>query len=346
MATAPQCLRGALIVLLALGCGETEEEPEPVCVLVRDGALEEEEEYEDLEEIPPQRSMRYEEWIDLMARGGSVGALIERDCAGRAIEWPRGERCGADEDQGRARNTGLTEESVIETRVSATERLVWLVTHRFENGDGLGPAAFVELENDRAKVRTLGPLRARVGRTRLRELGLGYGDILLAEGETCEVPDNPETCARSSRILRRVGDSYVPQALRYPNGRCAGAADIQLSGKEEIELDNGWIRTFIRHASVDTFGGVMQVHEQIIVTDRDPQEPNLPPRTVRELNTDREIRLRGQRFVINRPSHWDALLSICGSTEAPHAADGREHLSRNDIEDIQEICDEARDDRR
>jgi hypothetical protein len=325
-----------LPVFLLLGaCGDTVEEPEPVCVLVREGALPDEEDYDE-EEVRTERSMRWEEYVELVVNGRS-GQTAESDCTGRRIEWPSSDECGGGGDS-RVRPVPLDEESVIESSVSPTERIVWVITHRDAEGEGLGPVARVELVNDRAKVRSLGIHRGRIGRARFREVPLGSGTALIAEGETCANEEFPETCFRSARILPLDGTQYTPGGLRYRNGRCAGPAYVVLQAREEVQLANDWYREFRRTTSVDDTRGFLFVHESIAASDRDPNEPTIPERLVRELNNDRTIRMRRGQLVVSASSHWDALIEICGNTAAPERAENRYELNDEDLQTLRELC--------
>ncbi len=334
--SAISCRFVATLVLLGACRPEVRAAPAPVCVLVREGALAEEEDYE--EEPVSLRTMRWEEWVALLTDAGP-GQRASRDCSGRSIRFVEEDACTRSSDSPTPRP--IDEEAVVVSRVDGDERLVWVITHRFEGGDGLGPVAHVRLENDRAKVLALGQLRGRVGRARLREIGLGAGVLLLQEGETCAAPDDAESCHRSARLLPRVGRQYVPRSLRLPSGRCVGPGEVVLTDCLEVELRTGWRREFTRAASIDTEGSVVVVREQITASDRDPATPTVPPRPVRELNSDRTIRMgRDHRLVLSDPFHWQSLVGICGSTEAPHAAAGRTDPTREDMRRLSALCSE------
>jgi hypothetical protein len=66
-------------------------------------------------------------------------------CTEQPIEWKplRGSCEAQTADPGVPAPVPLTEASVVERILPEKRRLVWIMTHRFPNGDGFGPVAAV-----------------------------------------------------------------------------------------------------------------------------------------------------------------------------------------------------------
>lgn len=150
------------------------------------------------------RPIRPEEWLRFLVRAGE-GQSADTECSGQEIELPEPSRpCreaaeGADEDgpprgiaQDRSIQVPLTDDSVFDRRITSSKRLIWVVTHEFSNGDGLGPIGLVERvvpddedEPEQLRVHAIGTLRARSERVRLRLITLRSRAVFRVEGRVC-----------------------------------------------------------------------------------------------------------------------------------------------------------------
>lgn len=303
-------LLAATIALTTSACGaEKPRDPWPRCVLHRPMP----EGFEGEPEEAPQRPLRVEQWAWLIV-DKAFGQTATRDCAGQPVRWPSD---GCHGVQGPPpKPVPVDESSVIHRRHTSDQRLVWVITHRYENGDGLGPVALVTVQPHRAHVEILGMLRHRTGRVRLSLGGVGPLDLLVAEGETCEDEDDPSTCRRAVRLLARQGRRYEPLGLYHESpDNCVGPALFPMGREETVELDNGWRRHLEYNASLEYKASEIVVHEQILAEDSDPSQPAVPPRTFRELDGRRFIHFGFDgRLYVSERSPWREMVQTRGST--------------------------------
>lgn len=389
-----------------------------------DEADEEEEEDENAWRVT--RPVRPEEWLRLIV-GAQEGSQASQLCTGTAIGLPEpSQPCQEARERARRENpeaveddrpepVELNDESVIDQRLNYRKRLVWVVTHRFPDGDGLGPVALVERRYDEDEERTTinvlatGVLRGRTERPRLRLLtireplltvterlicpepedgedevepalcdrerevlvaeGVRCRDndrpssceltrelrrdddvhcvdeedpqtcwrtrqLLIAEGETCvpreeeqgddasqesELDDDEENevCSRSADLMYRQGNNFVQTELFHVSGRCLGRARMLYSNDTDVELAGGWQRRFNLAASYEFAGARMVVHQQVIAVDRDPSQPEVPPRPYRRAEADMHWFPFQGRFVTPNDSLWERMLIRHGSLQVP-----------------------------
>lgn len=300
-------------LLLQVSCGGAPNlGPEPICFEPQpamDG------------ESGATRDPRAEEWAQLLL--GDSARLGQRapsqSCNGQGIAWPSEPQCG--NEGGSPQAVQLTEDSVITRRLSATTKLVWVVTHRYEDGEGLGPVALVEklpeVEEHRPEgwaVRVVGPLRSYTGRPRLRLEGQGHGSLLVAEGDDCEDPAADPGCERHARLVPVVDDRFAPQPVRTRSGRCVGAAVLHVSRKQTVELGDGWTRAFELATSFQYASGTLTVHEQVTADDTPDGTPEVPPRRFRLVDSDRAIVVSEGRLIARGAPLWDRMLRLHGGT--------------------------------
>ena len=325
-------LTTALLAFVACGGGgETQEDPPPVCYLshpVPDGGM--------------VRNLDAEEWASLVVRNFNEGTQSQQDCVGNVIQWrPTDTACAVHEDEDEAAPTAqpLTEESVIVGRSDEPMvKPVWVITHRFEDGDGFGPVVITQRTAEGVAVRALGTLRMPVDRARLRLRETGGQQVLVADGERCpaEDEDGDDTaspagggeegaqdeepvCLRYARLMPVVGDRIMTPELRSREGQCLGPAQVYLSRKETVALENGWERTFELAASMEYRAGAVLIHEQVTATDRDPRDPGRPGRLFRTTDGDRVVYMRRGGMQSAGTPLFDRALRADGSTQLPIA---------------------------
>lgn len=291
----------ALFVVAACGGSDTPEDPPPVCYAshpVPDGGF--------------IRNLSSEDWANLAVRGYREGQASNQNCVGDPVQWrPTDRACDVHEPDNEAPPdaTPVTEESVVIGRSdSAMTRPVWVVTHRFEDGDGFGPVILTDRDAEGVAVRAIGSLRMPVERARLRLRETGGRRVVVADGERCPEADEDEdgepaadvadgeqteerepTCLRYARILPVIGDRLDNAEVRTEGGRCLGPAQVYLSRETTVALENGWERTFRLAASMEYRGGAVIVHEQVVVEDADPRDPGRPARLFRTSDADRVL---------------------------------------------------------
>lgn len=327
----------ALFAAQACGGGQVNEDPPPVCYLshpIPDGGM--------------MRPLRANEWASLVVRSYRDGQQSSQDCVGNAIEWRATDReCDVHEpdDEQAPQPVEITEESIV---VGRSDRIstkpVWVITHRFEDGDGFGPVAITERTPEGVAVRAIGTLRLPTERARLRLRETGGQQILVADGERCppeegegddDDPDSappanagggeegedeqPPTCLRTSRLLPMVGDRLLSPEVRTPDGHCLGPAVVHLSREHVVGIANGWERVFRLAASMEYRGGTVIVHEQVTAEDRDPRDPGRPPRSFRTTDADRVIHLERGGMRSRGIPLFERTIRAQGSTQLPVA---------------------------
>ncbi|HEY8430878.1 MAG TPA: hypothetical protein VIL20_21010, partial [Sandaracinaceae bacterium] len=324
----------ALLASQACGGGQVSEDPPPVCYLshpIPDGGM--------------MRNLRANEWASLVVRGFREGQQSTQDCVGNPIEWrPTDPQCEVHEDENEPapRPVEITEESVVVGRSDTVAvKPVWVITHRFEDGDGFGPVAVTERTPEGVAVRAIGTLRLPTERARLRLRETGGHRILVADGERCPREDDEEngdpdsappanagdggdgeqraTCLRTSRLLPMVGDRLLNPEIRSPDGRCLGPAMVHLSREHVVGIANGWERVFRLAASMEYRGGSIVVHEQVTAEDRDPRDPGRPPRAFRTTDADRVIHIERGGLRSSGIPLFDRAIRAHGSTQLPIA---------------------------
>jgi hypothetical protein len=191
-----------------------------------------EEEDEDDEEDPGRvtRPVRPEEWLQLIVNA-QEGRQASQMCTGNAIELGEpSQPCREARERMQRENpeaveddtpelVELTEESVLDQRLNNRLRLVWVVTHRYPDGDGLGPIALVERRYDEDEERTTinvlaaGVLRGRSLRPRLRLLTVREPLLTVTERLICPEPEEGEDEVEPS-MCRREQEMLVAEGVR------------------------------------------------------------------------------------------------------------------------------------
>lgn len=189
---------------------------------------------------------------------------------------------------------------VLEKAGDDKKGLVWIITRRYTNGEGVGPLGLVEQTDKGFAVRALGTLRAQTLRPKLRLEKVGGADVLVAEGDTCA----SGVCRRELRVLPLRKDRFFSEAVTTREGACLGPAWFPLSREEVFELPNG-NRRKLELTTAITFGAEqIGLHEQVVVSEQDPRQPNVPPRVTRRVQADRSLQVGDRRLVASAPSLW------------------------------------------
>ena len=293
--------------MLLVSCGghEVRDDRRPLCFLSRP-----------TEDGQPVRPVSAEEWMRLMLASGSLNGTASATCQNEPISWHLPTNCANGMELGdEPQPVPLVRESVITRRVSPTENLVWIRTHQYANGERLGPMALVETTPQGLVVRTLGVLRTREERLRVK-MGAS-GNVLIAEGETCTDDHDPSTCTRLIRFLPVTSDHFRAGAINNEEGRCLSPASFEPTKTTTITLDNGWARKFVLAASYEEKGEGIVIHEQVTISDSDPRHAEVPPRPFRMVDGDRHLRISGDSLVSDSLPLWDRALREHGATTIP-----------------------------
>jgi hypothetical protein len=293
------------------------------------------------------RNLRANEWGSLVVRNYREGGQVTQDCAGNTIQYDRVDpRCEIHEDENEPapQPVEVTEESVIVGRSDdgPMVRPIWVITHRFEDGDGFGPVVITQRRDLGVAVRAMGTLRLPTDRARLRLRVTGGQQILVADGERCPPAEGEEgeqaappaggggeegeeeeepTCLRASRLMPVVGNEILNPEVRTADGSsCIGPALVYTEREAVVGLENGWERVFRLAASMEYDGGAIIIHEQVVAEDRDPRDPGRPPVVFRTTDHDRYLFVtRGQMRSRGVPL-FERAVRASGSLQLPIAS--------------------------
>jgi hypothetical protein len=259
------------------------------------------------------------EWLKLVVRlrPGTQSMYADHDCTGSPIHFtPAPNNCLVRVPPiGRPRPVAITEASIVERMLPNDERLIWVMTHRFENGDGFGPVAHVRIYPNGLAVSAIGPLRLRRERVALELWKVGGQGLLMATGETCHNRKDPTTCHRAANVLVHYGNAFLDPPITYRDGRCIDVPWIELSREDDLPLDTGWNRHFKITSSLSHDERYLVITEQVQVIDSDPNRPEIPSRQVRRIDTERFIHLDKGRLHTRQHPLWPRVLPTVGQVE-------------------------------
>ena len=206
----------------------------------------------------------------------------------------------------------LDERDLVFTDIEGDDFLVWAQGHHFTDGDALGPVAIASWTRRGIRVAAVGPLRGPAKHVRLRLEPLGDGRVLIVEGDAC--PPDGGTCTRVVRVVPILEDQFVDTAMRLSDGDggCGGPATFPLSATLEIRVDAGKIRRFNLQRNVVIKDGLGIVHEEAVIKDLDPGQPNAEGVEFRRVNKARELLLDKDGLIVQK-GIWDDMLAEHGS---------------------------------
>ena len=140
-------------------------------------------------------------------------------------------------------------------------------------------------------------------------------------------------------------DAAAGRASNPPNGEPAGLADIQLAFPFETAdkrrhrmaqaeqlaeaarlaiAATAWkVRGQVRDAMLDADAAAAEsgiLAEQVRVQESDPNAPDIPPREVRRIDTERFIHVEGPRLITRQHPLWPRILPSAGSLELKRGA--------------------------
>jgi hypothetical protein len=235
------------------------------------------------------------------------------DCSGSPVMWqePVADECREPGPQPTPLppKTRLEAEDLILHTTQANQRLVWVITRRFSNGEGLGPVALVETTPKGFEVRALGSLRALTHSALLRLERVGDTQVLVAEGEAC-TESQPQVCRRAARLLPMRNGRFFSEPISDSARACLGSSWFPLSREQVYETPNGLHRKFELTATLVFGGGEITVQEQVAVSDSDPKQPAIPERLYRRAQAERKLKVEDNVLVGNAPSLWVRMVEL------------------------------------
>jgi hypothetical protein len=298
------CVWLVACALLAGSCGSDRKQPIGVCFAKR---------------APGNRPVTPADWAKLIVQlepsGGSF--VGNRDCTGLPIHWtPPPSNCIVKTPPlGTPQPVPLTEESVVERMLPGDHRLVWVMTHRFANGDGYGPVALVRIYPRGLAVEAIGPLRLRRERVGLELWRIGGREIMVAQGETCHDKKDAGSCHRAANVLVLRKHAFLDPPITYPDGQCIDVPWIELVRQANLPIEGGWNRHFEITSSLSHDERYFVITEQLRVEDSDPDQPDVPPRPFRKADTERFIHLEEGALHTRQHPMWPKALPTEGKTE-------------------------------
>lgn len=294
----------AALCALALACGSRPEPLPGICFSKRSEAG---------------KPVTPGEWLRLIVklRPGSQTMYADHDCTGSPIYFtsPPSTCLVRTPPIGEPIAVPITEESIVERLLPNDERLVWVMTHRFENGDGFGPVAHVRIYPHGLAVDSIGLLRLRRERVALELWKIGGQELLMAAGETCFNRKDPTTCHRAANVLVHQSHAFLDPPITYRDGRCIDVPWIELLREADMPLDSGWNRHFKITSSLSHDERYLVITEQVEVVDSDPNKPDIPARAVRSIDTERFIHLDNGRLYTRQHPLWPRVLPTVGQVE-------------------------------
>ncbi|NVB36784.1 hypothetical protein G6O69_02995 [Pseudenhygromyxa sp. WMMC2535] len=331
----------ATLGLLATACPKKATGPMPLCTAeVASGTAIESE----AQELPPDL------WFSILLNNFDREKMRPedepRDCTGRSAIQPtippladpgpgteaeaeaEGTVAGCpinnDLETGRLPVRPLTAEDIVINEGPDGSSLVWVQAAHFEDGQAIGPVAMVEWTQGGIAVRALGNLRTYTEKARMRIETAGGQRLLVAESDNCTFDE--KMCQRIMKLLPIINDRFTTVPLKrvedeyHPGGDCLGEATFAMFDQHTSDLPDGWIREFEIVRSVSFDGEYPLVAEQVVVRDKDPNQPDAPPQDFREAANDRQLVYK-DRYFETRGSVWDEMIENYGSVAHDASAD-------------------------
>ncbi len=228
-----------------------------------------------------------------------------RDCTGAPVAWPDDRSCPASSAATPAPARPLGPDDLVLQPIDDKTTLVWIVTQRFTDGDGLGPAALIEWSARGFVVRAVGPLRAPVASAQLRLEPLGKHQALVVDAERCA----DGACRPITVLVPLLAGRFTPMSVLGEAGRCDGPAEFDRA-RVASTASASMQRRFTLSAALRFETEHLYIDEQVVVVDRDPARPEAPDREFRRVAHTRKISLESGRLVGDRAALWPRVVAV------------------------------------
>jgi hypothetical protein len=264
--------------------------------------------------------VRPHDWLSVLTRLelGRGGVYATRDCTGRVIRYAQPRNCSTPKNEPAPVLSPMAEEAVIVRDLGSNIFVVWVVTHRFQDGDGYGPIALARRQRDGIEIAAMGMLRMRTQRVKLESFSLKGQNLIIATGETCRRGPSDQSCERSSRIVLGNGEQLVDAPVVDPEGRCLQEGNFELARLEQRVLPSGLTRSFQYTANVTHDAKYVVVEERLLVRDLDANGQGAPAREVQRIETNRLFEPTQGRLITRQNSLWSK--AIDRARELPSGA--------------------------
>jgi hypothetical protein len=195
----------------------------------------------------------------------------------------------------------LVEEDLMITEADEGQLLVWVKTKHYDNGEAEGPIGIAEFAKRGVLILSIGTLRAHTDKAAMHleplmfpplpgkeDKGPRQGKVLVVESRACD-KENPDNCDRLTKLVPLIDNKFTEKPLLDANGECLGPPVFNMFRTFEVTLPDRHIRKFEMARSIDYTDGNVVVAEQMLIKDRNPDEPDTPPVVFRKANVDREL---------------------------------------------------------
>jgi hypothetical protein len=268
--------------------------------------------------------VRAHEWLKLLVRLdlGRHSVVALRDCTGRVIRPPPAATlgCRAASSSELPVPTAIGQASLIMRDVGRNEQLLWVVSHRFRNGDGFGPLALTRRVADGIEVSALGTLRMRMQRINLELWRVQRELVVVASGESCSESSAAHGCQRVLHLLVHRRHALLDAPLLDTKGRCVQESPIELSHWQEQSLASGLRRSYELNSAVRHDARHIVLEERLVVRDIDPAVPTQTPREVQRVEANRFVRVMGGRLISQQHPLWSRVLPQVSVSNQPAGA--------------------------
>lgn len=289
-----------------------------------------------VQELPPNI------WYSIMLQGFDRDRMLAgddpKDCTGRSTLAPTpppyaegqkppedaeptvvaGCKIGGELEADRLPARPLTEDDIVINEGPDGTSLVWVKATHYKTGEAIGPVALVQWTPAGIAIRALGSLRAHTNKARMRIEVSGAQRILVVEGDQCN-EENSKLCTRIMRLLPILNGRFATVPLKLAAGEvkpnadaCLGDAAFALYEQYTSNLPDGWIRKFEIARSVTFETGSPLIAEQVVIKDKDPNQPDSPPQEFRQASSDRVLAYK-DRYFETSDSLWDQMIQNYGS---------------------------------
>jgi hypothetical protein len=254
--------------------------------------------------------VRPHDWLSVLTRLelGRGGVYATRDCLGHVIRYQQARNCSVAKNEPAPVLSPMAEEAVIVRDLGANIFVVWVVTHRFQDGDGYGPIALARRHRDGIEVAAMGVLRMRTQRVKLESFSIKGQNVVIATGETCRRGPSDQNCERSSRIVLGSGAKLIDAPVVDPEGRCVQDGNVELSRQDKRTLPSGLVRSFQYSANLTHDAKYVVVEERLLVRDLDNSGQGQPAREVQRIETNRFFEPVQGRLITRQASLWSKVI--------------------------------------
>lgn len=170
--------------------------------------------------------------------------------------------------------------------------IVWVATHRTQDGALSGPIAIVRSTQLGLEIQGLGTHTGPGDQLHMRILRAGPATLVAIESTLGET--------RVADLLVQSGGALVPAALEDPTLGCQAPARIVLRRSDLRPTGGGWRERRVRTATLHEDAAAFVVREHLSVEEVDSDDPDAPVRARRESDRVRRLTVTGTRLRTDR----------------------------------------------